>query len=153
MDYKEVIIKNLNNALPSAILLIASIALFVKVLKELLKFNKSRKMIKHKKKEFISCILIFIVSIILIVHFITDFGPLSTQMTLDYYNNDFLEYEGMIYKSIRGKGMADTAVNIQGRIFYLSRGDEYVFREYKGYYCKIVYGSKSKFIVDYELLE
>jgi len=153
MDYKEVIIKNLNNALPSAILLIASIALFVKVLKELLKFNKSRKMIKHKKKEFISCIFIFIISIILIVHFSTDFGPISTQITLDYYNNDFSEYEGMIYKSISGKGMNDTAVNIQGRIFYLSNGDEDVLREHRGYYCKIVYGTRSKFIVDYELLE
>ena len=50
-------------------------------------------------------------------------------MTFDYYNNDFSEYKGMLYKSIRGKGMDDTAVNIQGRIFYLSNADEYVLRE------------------------
>ena len=74
-------------------------------------------------------------------------------MGLDYHNNDFNVWEGVILDSVGANGITNCKVNIQGRTFYLSNKDEDVLYVHIGEYCMIVYGRRSKYVVDYILFE
>jgi len=74
-------------------------------------------------------------------------------MTLDCYNNDFSTYKGMIFDSQSSNGITNTTVEIHNSVFYLSRKNEDILENYRGKYCEIVYGTRSKYIVDYTIIE
>lgn len=152
MDYQSIILQRLQSELFAVVILIAGISALIISLKGLIIFFRKPKTVKHKKKDFISYVLIFIIAIILIVHFVADFGIIFVQMALDYYNNDFSTYTGMIFDSKSANGITNTNIEIHNSVFYLSRKNEDTLENYRGKYCEIVYGTRSKYIVDYNII-
>ncbi len=75
------------------------------------------------------------------------------QVMSDYYFSTYETYEGEIVDTTFSVNLNNTKIEIDDNKYYLWRKDEQELRNHIGSTCRIIYGSRSGFIFEYNILE
>ncbi len=111
--------------------------------------------IKAKKKEKSTILLIIFflaISFFVFISYLNNFGITTIKMYLDYKNYDYSYYEGIITASSGKNGLAGTTISLNENSFIVNDTMKSDMRVNKGNLCKIVYATKSRVVVDYEIV-
>jgi len=102
--------------------------------------------------DYLATAILFIISVFTIATFVHEAGVPCYNLYMDYKYTDYRSFEGSIQDISSSNCITKQNVVIDKTSFMLPDETLEVMSQHTGDYCKIVYGTRSNLVLDYEIV-